>query len=54
MKGDIGKRLDIIGGREKWLIGALNKDKTIINEIRDECFGTVGKVWFGCTKNERI
>ena len=42
-EGDIGKRLDIIGGREKWLIGALNKDKTIINEIRDECFGTVGK-----------
>ena len=35
-EGDIGKRLDIIGGREKWLIGALNKDKTIINEILNE------------------
>ena len=43
-EGDIGKRLDILGGRERWLIEALNKDKTIINEIRDECFGTVGKV----------
>ena len=43
-EGDIGKRLDILGGREKWLIKALNKDKTIINEIRDECFGTVGKL----------
>lgn len=42
-EGDIGKRLDIIGGREKWLIGALNKDKTIINEIRGVCFETVGK-----------
>ena len=35
-EGDIGKRLDIIGGREKWLIGALNNDKTIINEILNE------------------
>lgn len=35
-EGDIGKRLDIIGGREKWLISALNKDKTIINEILNE------------------
>ena len=35
-EGDIGKRLDIIGGREKWLIGALNKDKTIINDILNE------------------
>ena len=35
-EGDIGKRLDIIGGREKWLIGALNKDKTIINEVLNE------------------
>jgi hypothetical protein len=43
-EGDIGKRLDIIGGREKWLIKALNKDKTIIGEIRDEVFGTVGRV----------
>ena len=35
-EGDIGKRLDIIGKREKWLIKALNKDKTIINEILTE------------------
>ncbi len=44
-EGDIGKRLDILGGsgKHKWLIMALNKDKSIINEIRDECFGTVGK-----------
>ena len=35
-EGDIGKRLDIIGGREKWLIGALNKDKSIIKEILSE------------------
>ena len=43
-EGDIGKRLDIIGGREKWLINELNKDKTIIGEIKDELFGTVGRV----------
>jgi len=41
-EGDIGKRLDIIGGREKWLIKALNKDKTIINEILDELKGLDG------------
>ena len=35
-EGDIGKRLDIIGKRETWLIKALNKDKTIINEILNE------------------
>ena len=35
-EGDIGKRLDIIGRRERWLIKALNKDKTIINEILTE------------------
>ena len=35
-EGDIGKRLDIIGKREKWLIKALNKDKSIINEILEE------------------
>ena len=35
-EGDIGKRLDIIGKREKWLIDGLNSDKTIINEILDE------------------
>ena len=35
-EGDIGKRLDIIGGREKWLIDELNRDKSIINEILHE------------------
>lgn len=35
-EGDIGKRLDILGGREKWLVKALNKDKTIIKEIMSE------------------
>ena len=35
-EGDIGKRLDILGGREKWIIKGLNQDKTIINEIIDE------------------
>ena len=32
-EGDIGKRLDILGGRERWIINGLNADKTIINEI---------------------
>lgn len=32
-EGDIGKRLEILGKREKWLVVALNKDKAIINEI---------------------
>ena len=45
-EGDIGKRLDIIGGREKWLINALNKDKSIIEEILSELYGTVGKMGF--------
>ena len=35
-EGDIGKRLDILGGREKWLVEALNKDKSIIKEIMSE------------------
>jgi hypothetical protein len=35
-EGDIGKRLDIIGKRETWLINKLNEDKTIINEILEE------------------
>ena len=39
-EGDIGKRLDILGSREKWLIKGLNKDKKIISEILNECFGT--------------
>ena len=42
-EGDIGKRLDIIGKREKWLINALNKDKTIIKEIIDEVSGHLKK-----------
>jgi len=35
-EGEIGTRLDIIGGRESWLISALNKDKTIMNEVMKE------------------
>ena len=35
-EGDIGKRLDILGGREKWIVDGLNVDKRIINEILDE------------------
>lgn len=35
-EGDIGKRLDIIGKREKWLVQKLNEDRTIINEIVNE------------------
>ena len=35
-EGDIGKRLDILGGREKWLVEALNQDKSIIKEIIDD------------------
>jgi hypothetical protein len=35
-EGDIGKRLDILGGRERWIIEGLNADKTIINEILGE------------------
>ena len=38
-EGDIGKRLDILGGREKWLVNALNQDKSIIKEIIDEVLG---------------
>ena len=45
-EGDIGKRLDIIGGKNKWLISALNKDKSIIEEILSELYGTVGKMGF--------
>ena len=40
-EGDIGKRLDIIGGREKWLINELNKDKNIIKEIIYELSGCI-------------
>jgi len=35
-EGDIGKRLDILGKREKWLVDGLNADKTVINEIINE------------------
>ena len=35
-EGDIGKRLDILGGREKWLVNALNNDRSIIKEIMTE------------------
>ena len=35
-EGDIGKRLDILGGREKWLVNALNNDRSIIKEIMCE------------------
>ena len=40
-EGDIGKRLDILGGngKHKWLIKALNRDKSIIKEIIDEVLG---------------
>ena len=42
-EGDIGKRLDILGGsgKHKWLIKVLNEDKTIINEILQE----MNKAW---------
>jgi hypothetical protein len=45
-EGDIGKRLDIIGGREKWLIDEINKDKSIINEIINELKMDEDKVKF--------
>ena len=35
-EGDIGKRLDILGGREKWIVDGLNGDKRVINEILNE------------------
>ena len=37
-EGDIGKRVDILGGngKHKWLIKALNRDKSIIKEILSE------------------
>jgi hypothetical protein len=40
-EGDIGKRVDILGKREKWLIEALNQDKSIIKEILEE----INKAW---------
>jgi len=61
-EGDIGKRLDIIGGRERWLIKALNKDKTIINEIINElrcgnilsCLDEMEKYKFGLGLIEEV
>ena len=32
-ESDIGKRVSILGKKDKWLINELNKDKSIINEI---------------------
>jgi hypothetical protein len=43
-EGDIGKRLDIIGKREAWVIKMLNKDKTIINEVIEELKKTDSRV----------
>ena len=44
-EGDIGKRLDILGGKgkNKWLVKMLNKDKKIINEILNELDGHLKK-----------
>ena len=42
-EGDIGKRLDIIGGREKWIINGLNIDKEIIKEILNELKKTIDR-----------
>ena len=35
-EGEMGCRVDILGRREKWLVKALNMDKTIIKEIMSE------------------
>ena len=37
-EGEMGCRVDILGRREKWLVKALNMDKTIIKEIMSELF----------------
>ena len=42
-EGDIGKRLDIIGGREKWIINGLNIDKEIIKDILNELKKTIDR-----------
>ena len=42
-EGDIGKRVSILGRREKWLVKMLNKDKSIINEILNELDGHLKK-----------
>ena len=38
-EGEMGCRVDILGRREKWLVKALNMDKTIIKEIMSELIG---------------
>jgi len=43
-EGDIGKRVSILGGRAKWLVKMLNRDKSIINEILNELDGHLEKV----------
>ena len=42
-EGDIGKILDIIGGREKWIINGLNIDKEIIKDILNELKKTIDR-----------
>jgi hypothetical protein len=56
-EGDIGKRLDILGGngKHKWLIKELNKDKSIIKEIIYELTALnasyyIGRIWIGTAK----
>ena len=52
-EGDIGKRLDIIGKRESWLIKALNKNTTIINEILNELTHDHTKIIMSLEEMER-
>ena len=35
-EGDIGKRLNIIGKKQKSIINRMNQDKSIVNEILEE------------------
>ena len=35
----MGKRVSILGGRGKWLVKMLNRNKSIINEILNELNG---------------
>ena len=52
-EGDIGKRLDILGGRERWIINGLNADKTIINEILVELSNNQASVIMCLEKMEK-
>ena len=52
-EGDIGKRLDILGGRERWIIDGLNADKTIINEILVELSNNQASVIMCLEKMEK-